>query len=267
MSDLTPISLTLSRDDVTGIYYNAKGKRVCGNKCADGVSICGSPLLYPNFKCRKHGGPNSRLAGIASPTYKHGRLSKFLPKNLRSRYNVAVNDDNLLALTDEIAALQAREEELFASLSRQDGPTTAEQLFKIWEELTAARDSRDTAGMQTAMQQIGALIQEGAAEQLKWRDIVKLFHDKRALVESERRRQVELRQMVAIDEIMLFLRAVLHTVRQGVLDNVRDPQDARNALIYISRETTKLLNKRGADADAPADMGGADDGALSRSPA
>jgi len=74
---------------------------ICGAKRAKGRGICQSTALYENGRCRNHGGPS--LKGIASPSFKDGKHSRYLPhlpKGWVQHYGVA--DADLVTLTHEL---------------------------------------------------------------------------------------------------------------------------------------------------------------------
>jgi hypothetical protein len=66
-------------------------------------------------------------------------------------------------------------------------------------------------------------IQEYAELPLSWPEITTLIEQRRKLVESERKRLVELQQVVTADQAMLLIRAVVASVRE----HVRDPATLR----------------------------------------
>ena len=82
--------------------------RLCGAKTRSGSACQNRPM--PNGRCRMHGGKS--LGGIASPNFKHGGYSKFLPVRLGDNYQEAMADPELLALRDDIALLDARVHDL-----------------------------------------------------------------------------------------------------------------------------------------------------------
>jgi len=68
--------------------------------------------MHGKAVCYMHGGNSP--AGIASPSFKHGRYSKVLPVRLAERYAEAKADPELTNLEDEIAVTVVRLCELFA---------------------------------------------------------------------------------------------------------------------------------------------------------
>ena len=76
--------------------------------------------------CYNHGGASP--VGAASPQFKNGRYSKFLPERLRDRYQEAQRDPEILVLRDEVALADARLADL---LTRVD----AGESGALWKEV------------------------------------------------------------------------------------------------------------------------------------
>lgn len=56
--------------------------------------------------CKLHGG--NSLVGAASPAFKHGRFSAYLPGGMAQRFDEAMSDPGLLRCRDEIALLRVQ---------------------------------------------------------------------------------------------------------------------------------------------------------------
>jgi hypothetical protein len=177
-----------------------------------------------NGRCRHHGGLTPR--GFALPQTKTGRWSKDLPTRLASRYAAALADGDLLALRDEVGILDMRLGEL---LSRVDSGEAG----GLWRSLRDAKATfladRDNTSLMTLL----ALIDRGAGEASTWREIFDVIEQRRKVVESERKRLVEMHQMMTTEQAMLLLAAVTDTIRRHVTD--------RDALGAISRDISGLL--------------------------
>lgn len=85
-------------------------------------------LTGPRRRCVNHGGRTPR--GNASPNFKHGRYSKYLPAHLLDRYSQGQRDEQLLDLRQRIALLDVRLTELLEQL---DGKRDAE----VWLDIRA----------------------------------------------------------------------------------------------------------------------------------
>ena len=66
-----------------------------------------------------------------------------------------------------------------------------------------------------------------------WDDLCRLLDQRRKLVESERRRMVEMHQMLTTEEAMTLLAAVVDSLRRHVVD--------RKVLAAVSADLTRLV--------------------------
>lgn len=171
-----------------------------------------------------HGGATPK--GLASPHTKTGRWSRDLPTRLAAKYEEALKDARLLELRDELAVIDARLSELLAGL--ETGEAGA-----IWAALKRARrDFEDPEKRSAALAEILELIDRGAEEWQRWEDVFRTIERRARIAESERRRLVEMRQMITSEQAMLLLTAVVNTVQR----HVKDP----NALRAISADLDRL---------------------------
>ena len=178
-----------------------------------------------------HGGKS--LKGVAAPSFRHGRYSKYLPPALAARYKRACNDPELLSLRSEIVALDAftcTEMESLedmpagwrASLRQRAESIVSQQnrIAKLDHERVEFIEGRNTVNLS-----INALIKDiisaepDPSTQRAARDrIIELFDKRRRLVESERKRLIELQQQVTIEEMMVVSNALLQAVKNNVPD-------------------------------------------------
>lgn len=221
------------------------GSRGCTARCRDGSS-CGNITVTGKSVCRLHGGRS--LSGLASPSLKTGRYSKVLPVRLAARYQEAINDPELLHLTDEIGALDSRIDESMKGLTTGEAGALWTALRKVHDDLVSARLRGDTADMAIALTDIGTLIETGFSDLQIWSEIIALFDQRRKLVESERKRLVEMQQMLTAEQAMVFLAAVIGVVRKHVTD--------RPTLIAIGTELNALALNEGRGNARADDAGG-----------
>ena len=184
----------------------------------------------PNGRCRMHGGMTP--GGMALPQFKHGRYSKYLPARLVDRYQAGRSDPELLAMRDEIAALDARLSELLERVDSGESGLLWIALRDAWTELQEARRAGDNLKLAAALTMVGDLIEQGFDDRAAWADVLALFQDRRRLVESERRRLVDLQQMITAEQAMVFLAAITDAVKKHV--------DDRDTLAAISADLIRL---------------------------
>ena len=147
-----------------------------------------------------HGG--STPAGLASPNIRTGRYSKHLPARLAERYEAALTDPDLLALRDEIALTDADISRILEHLDTEMPDDPDDRL--IWLEQNEANRDR----MQSLIEQ------------------------RRRLVETERKRLVDLQQMMTAEQAMVLLATVESIVRKHV---------DRNTMAAISADIARLV--------------------------
>jgi hypothetical protein len=171
----------------------------------------------PNGRCRRHGGKTP--SGIASPVFKTGRYSKYLPGRLQARYAEAEGDGELLELRGEIALIDARLADL---LHRVDtGESGA-----LWAKVRAlARDyakahRRDAEDADEKLNDLLDAIRGGTDDAMAWAEVQGTVEQRRKLVESERKRLVELQQTITVEQALLLIANISDIIRRHV-DNPR----------------------------------------------
>ena len=183
-----------------------------------------------NGRCRIHGGKS--LIGQASGTFQTGRYSKLLPARLAARYQEAQSDVNLLALRDEIALLDARLGDVLGTVDTGESSKIWKELQAVNGELQVAIRAKDNGKATQAASELSRLVSAGGADLEAWNDVMNLLDQRRRLVESERKRLVELQQVITTERAMTLLSVVLDTIRTHVTD--------RSILAAISADFRKL---------------------------
>jgi hypothetical protein len=193
-----------------------QGVKLCGRKKRDG-SLCEQPAMA-NGACKMHGGKS--LAGIASPVLtRQGRYSKHLPVRLKEQFEQAVGDGELLALREDIALLDSRLNDVLASASNGEAG-------ELWNSLKEARRAYVSASgkdaeekRRDAISTILWLIDEGYQEWQSWKDIRFMLQERRQLVESERKRLVDMQQMITAERANVMLLRIQDIIRTHVRDS------------------------------------------------
>lgn len=188
-----------------------------------------------NGRCYRHGGAS--LSGPALPQYRTGRYSKVLPARLRETYERAAQDGELLVLRDDIAILDARLAELLARLDTGESGEAWKRAQEHYQEAQAAIAASDPAGLRAALDGLGTVIRRGLADTHNWAEVSTTLDLRRKTVESERKRLVQLSQMITAEQAMVLMTAVVSLVKE----NVDDP----HALARISDGLRRLASASG----------------------
>lgn len=205
-----------------------KPHAICGATTRSGKPCQARPMA--NGRCRMHGGKS--LAGPASPAFKTGRYSKYLPARLTERYAEAVNDPELLALREDVALIDARLADLLRRVDSGESGQLWKDVRQAYQSFIKARRRGDDEAAAAAFDELGELIERGASDHAAWSEIAALLEQRRRLVESERRRLVEMQQVITAEQAMVLIAAVVDVVRKHVSD--------RHILSAISRDIGAL---------------------------
>ena len=179
-----------------------------------------------------HGGKS--LSGLAHPNTKTGRYSKDLPTRLAGKYEEAQADTELLNLRSEIALVDARTGELLQQIQTGESGRIWEAVGKVNKNLSLSIQAGDAIWMKECLGELNELVSAGQRDYSVWHEISKNIEQRRKLVESERKRLVEMQQMITIERAMLLVAAIVDVVRE----NVRDAKTLQS----ISTDITRLVS-------------------------
>lgn len=181
-----------------------------------------------------HGGATP--GGIASPHYKTGRYSKYLPTNLAERYATALADPNALELNDEIALIDARLSELTQSLGTGESGDGWREAREVVGEL---RRAETDARREELFARFDELEMGATRERERWEEIGALTEQRRKLVETQTKRQAQKQSQVTVEQVQLLLGLIQTVIREGVMKYAESPI-ARLILNHIASEFVKL---------------------------
>lgn len=198
--------------------------------------------------CEIHGGKTP--TGIALPQTTSGRYSKNLPTRFLSRYETSLKDPEILALSDDVALLDARLEDLLSKVDTGETGETWRALMDAVQEFEKSERAAQSGGNQSggkraggnqaehrlnreeAMRTIIVLCQAGMADYAAWAEVGKTLEQRRKTAETETKRRLSMRTMISEDRALLMQSAILDIIRRNVTD--------RNTLSSISRDFGKL---------------------------
>lgn len=196
---------------------------ICNAKSKSTGEQCKQPASTGSTKCRYHGGKS--LKGIASPNIKTGRYSKYLPTRMQERYEEARTDSELLALREDIALLDGRLADLLKRVDHGEAGQAWKEVRAAFTDLTVAMSTANGEKLLIATKELELVIGRGLSDYMAWDEISRLLEQRRKLSESERKRLVDMQNMVTGQEAQLLIDALL----MSVLKNVPD-RDVRNAI-------------------------------------
>jgi len=182
--------------------------------------------------CTVHGGLTP--SGIASPHFNTGRHSKHLPERLSERYLESINDPELLDLAADISLVDARMEDLLSRVDTGESGALWKTAQSVFFDFRSANASGDQDKMTVALTELNRILNLGVDDYKAWDEVGKTLEQRRKLVESERKRLVDMEQMITVERTMVLLSAVISVIR----DNVTD----RKTLRKISTDIGQLIS-------------------------
>lgn len=200
----------------------------CTAKAKSTGNQCNRSAVEGSTKCTVHGGLTPK--GIASPHFKTGRHSKYIPVGIMDTYHAHLADENKLVLDSEIALVDTRISEIIEDLGDYNSADLWYKLYDMKRKYQSAKDEIERLKSLTAMLE---LIEMGASYTSKWAEIYASIEQRRKLVESERKRLVEAQQTIQVEQALVLVTALLNAVKSNVSD--------KQALIAIQSEFNRLV--------------------------
>lgn len=199
-------------------------------------SQCRMNAIHGTTKCKFHGGKS--LRGVASPRFKDGRYSKFLPKGLVAKYEQATSDPELLNLRDNIAVMDIRLGDLLESVKHsKGGASNWSQIKKISRSIRASLEHEKIEEALDLVAKLDLVARDGIDQAHTWSEIGVVMETRRRLTESEQKRLVAMNQTITAENAMMLVHALASIVKRHVKD--------RDALALISEELIQITGRRG----------------------
>lgn len=195
----------------------------CRRNAVTGKTVCQVHGAGSPYKGRPGGAPLTR----------EGRYSKYLPARLAGRYEEANKDTELLALREEVSLVDSRLADLLKRVDTNEAGYWWKELQRIHREYHEAVKKSDIAAMSKSLAELWHIIQSGVSDYAAWNEVYGVLEQRRKLVESERKRLVEMQQYVTAEKAMLLISALVGIVQTHVTDD--------RAIKAISADVGKLI--------------------------
>jgi len=248
-SNASPINV----EPTIRIYPGTKTERTvarCQQVRKDG-SQCKKPSMNGLPKCRKHGGANMLRIGPANPNWKGGvsttvhrmpgRWTTMLAPSHQASYIRSLEDPELLSLVGEIGLVDVRLEE---AVSRTKTFADWSAVKDAYDRLVAAMAVSNSAEIRASLEALRDLSYGQTDNDDAWREVLDLTERRRDLVESERRRKIELSLYLTREQADMKAQLLLDIIRRNVTDRsiivaiVSEFRNAMEAARTIDRPTT-----------------------------
>lgn len=226
-------------------FYTEDGKAICGAKNKRLMPCMKSPVQGRN-RCRLHGGTSPR--GIAHPRFKSGGFSRDVPSRLAQRYENAVADPKLLELRADIAVVEARIGDLLSRVDSGESGAMWRSIKTLYNDMRAAAQASDQQKFAALLNELGRVINKGQNDYVAWDEVLKTITSRRRLVESERKRLVEMKQMMTAEQAMGMLGFVVNVIKKRVYEIVPG-EVGQKLLATISADISRYVASNKAQAN------------------
>jgi hypothetical protein len=229
-----------------GVPRNENGQRVCGARKRDG-SRCQGTILYPNGRCKKHGGPTP--GGLASPHFKHGKrsLDRYVPKGILVAYREALRDPELVSMRRGLALLDGRTVELLKRMGETEAPPWGQAVEALNDFKTAQTDERRRLALENLETVIRTGANASASYDSTWHELREVIQERTKVATAESRRLHEADQVLTKEQAAALGYLVMQAVRAAVLD---EATFAKGPLAVLRKAQDGL--RRALEGTAPA---------------
>lgn len=163
-----------------------------------------------------HGGKS--LKGAASPRFRTGTHTQYLPERLVAAYNAALNDPELLDLKQSVALIDTRLLDLLSRVDSGESGALWAETVKTYQELRKAYRGGDHITIMKAFGSMDAVIDSVMQDYAAWGEIQRLLDDRRKHVETQANVELKGERAVSATELMTFMGAVLNLIQTTVSD-------------------------------------------------
>jgi hypothetical protein len=169
--------------------------------------------------CQMHGAGSpkqGRPGGRPPKDPLGGRYARLLPERMLTRYQQAIADPAKLELMQEIALVDTRIADV---LSRIDTGEAGKNWFAAqdhFDNLKVGIQTGNEAKQKLAFVNLERCIAKGVSDYAAWGEIGSLIDQRLKLTESERKRLVQEKQLVEVEEAVNYIRAFLDILKAHV---------------------------------------------------
>lgn len=189
-------------------------RKECGAKLRNKPGVtCRKPPLLGKKRCRLHGG--GMQSGINHPTFKHGRYSRVLPKDLLAKYLAAAEDPELLSHQDELRLIDAHLGDLIEAINTCQQRNVTEEAIDAWGLFSKAKTTEDqTRGYQQLERLLGS---RSAEYPPTWGEVREVVDLRKKILQAETSRLKEIDGYMRREDVVMINIFTQEAIRRGVM--------------------------------------------------
>ena len=216
-----------------------KNCRKCGHRYVKGDKShncpqCGEERRCGRYKvtgmdvCQMHGGGSPKKGRLSGRPPKDGSVRRsMLPQRMWGAYDDAMEDRHLLILRRDLAQTEARMEELLKIAETPECGFVWKSLQTAISNYQRAAARQEKGVIELELNKVFDLVEKGNVHHSAWTEVERLTEQRRKLVESERRRMIEMHQMISVERVLGLMEKIAI-----VIDGIVDEREKKNAIAY-----------------------------------
>ncbi len=165
------------------------------------------------------------------------RYNEELPERLQKYYQSAARDNDLLNMRDDIALIEAGIQDSVRRLSTKDPGELWIKARMTYRDLVLALRMQDDRESTRLMTLLGNTLEIGYTDALAWQDIERKQEVKRKMVDTERKRMMDMQQVITTEDFMKVVGSLVDSIRRRITDE--------DILRYISDDIRQVLKDQG----------------------
>lgn len=204
--------------------------------------------LKGNKGCKYH--RTGTNVGEKNGNFKHGKHSRFLPQRLDEQVAAlreARKSADYLSMEEQIDITELRIKELCEQLDTPASATTWREIKTARQDIIDAIRSGDDGKLNAALTVLADISAKGTKNHRAWDELFRVQRHYNALVQSERKRLIEDRFMLRVDEVFVMLKMISTSIQKHVSDVP--------TRLLLAKEITTLSQQAGYEISA--DIGNA----------
>ena len=215
-------------------------KNFCGAKTRQG-GTCRRHPLKGRRRCRLHGGKTP--SGTASPHFKTGRYSRYLPTQIRQLYAIHCRDRKSNDLQDEIGLLTVHIGQLLQQAHAKASLDSFSTIQKMTTEIQKAVETNEKDRVVELVAQMKIVIQKGSEGSAIWDKIIDRIETRRRLVDTQRKYDIEMGRMLPVEEAHQFMTTLAIIVKEAHEAHLTDGVLSRAILGQINHKFQSVFGE------------------------
>jgi len=182
---------------------------------------------------------------VASPAFRTGHRSFYVPERLREGYVLALNDPDILSLRREIAQHRATADHLRRRLDEADSGGVG--LQTAWRDFKTAYRTGNAQRLASVLSRLDAAMSSHAVDDAIRKELRLETELLSKLTRAENDRLEQLHQMITREQALAYMRRLAVAVKEEAEAYVGDTHVRTLFLRAISAKFEQLADRRGPE--------------------